>query len=108
MNVKDAQDLLTAISRILTAVKDFQVFEEVTEDSSYYTMSDLTIGDAIQALDEVVQGIENVNHPDQFFDLYLTPDLEVAITSFGELGTSIIRADRASCPHENNVSELGK
>ena len=41
MNVKDIQNLLTAISRTLAVIKDFPVFEEVVEDNSYYTMSDL-------------------------------------------------------------------
>ena len=62
--------------------------------------------DAVQALDEVVQGIENVNYLDQFSDLYLIPELEAAITSLSELGMSIVRSDRASRPRENNVSEL--
>lgn len=104
MKVEDIQDLLTAISRTLTAISDFPVFEEVTEDGSYYTMSDLTMGDAIQALDEVVQGIENVNAPDRFSDLYLTPDLEGAITSLSELGWAIISYDRASRPSEDKAA----
>lgn len=97
MNVQDIKRLLSAISRTLAVIKDFPVFEEVIEDDSYYTMSDLTVSDAIQALDEIVQGIENVSYPDQFSDLYLTPDLEGAITSLSELGTSIC-ADTASRP----------
>ena len=102
MNIKDIQDLLTAISQTLVVIKDFPVFEEVVENESYYTMSgDLTMGDAIQALEEIAAGIENVNDPDQFSDLYLTPDLEGAITFLSELGMSIIRADRASRPSEN-------
>ena len=101
MNVKDIQNLLTAISRTLAVIKEFPVFEEVIEDNSYYTMSDLTMSDAVQALDETIQGIENVNHPDQFSDLYLIPELEAAIASLSELGISIICADRAIRPGKN-------
>lgn len=109
MNVEDVKDLLTAISRTLTAVKDFPVFEEVIEDGSYYTMSDLTMGDAIQALDEIVAGMENVNVPnDQFSDLYLTPELQAAIGHLNVFGLVIVRADKASRPRENNVLELSQ
>lgn len=104
MKVEDIQDLLTAISRTLAVISKFPVFEEVIEDGSYYTTSDLTMGDAIQALNEVVQGIENVDAPYQFSDLYLTPDLKEAITYLSELGMSIIRADRASRPFENKAA----
>lgn len=104
MNVGDIRFLLGAICRTLEAIKEFPVFEEVIEDSSYYTMSDLTMGDAIQALNEVVVGIENVNDFDQFSDLYLTSDLKEAITSLGELGMSVIRADGASRPSENKAA----
>lgn len=90
MNVKNIKDLLAAISQTLASVESFPVFEEVVEDDSYYTMSDLTLGDAIQALDEIVQGIESVNVPDQFSDLYLTADLREAIVSLSKLGMSII------------------
>ncbi|MEG3899946.1 MULTISPECIES: hypothetical protein [unclassified Microcoleus] len=55
MTTKDIQALLIVISQTLAAIKEFPVFEEVIEDDSYYTMSGLTIGDAIQALDEVAQ-----------------------------------------------------
>jgi|GEM_PF-3475802 len=101
MNVKDIQDLLTAISRTLAVINEFPVFEEVIENDSYYTMSDLSMGDAIQALDEIGAGIENVNAPDQFSDLYLIPELETALAILSERATSIIRADRASRPCEN-------
>lgn len=104
MTTEDIQKLLSAISRTLIAINDFPVFEEVIDDGSYYTMSDLTMGDAIQALNEVVGGIENVNAPDQFSDSNLTPDLEGAITSLSELSMSIIRADRASRPCENKAA----
>jgi len=96
MNVGDIKFLLGAISRTLEAIKDFQVFEEVIEEGSYYTMSDLTIGDAIQALDEVVAGIENINDSDLHSDLHLTTDLREAITSLSQLGISIILADAAT------------
>lgn len=99
MNIKDIQDLLISISQVLVATKDFPVFEEVTEDDSYYTSGgDLTVGDAIQALSAVAQGIENVNHPHQFSDLYLSSNLEAALISLGEVAASIIRYDRASRP----------
>lgn len=98
MKVEDVQNLLIGVSRLLTAINDFPVFEEVIEDGSYYTMSDLTMGDAIQALNEIVQGMENVNAPDEFSDLYLTQDLEGAIVSLSELGAAIICADRRSRP----------
>lgn len=107
MNVEDVKCLLAAISQTLSALKEFPVFEEVIEDYSYYTMSDLTVSDAIQALDEIVQGIENVNAPDhQFSDLYLTPDLEGAITHLGELGMLIVHTDtgQASCLCENKAA----
>lgn len=106
MNVGDIKFLLGAISQTLGVIKDFPVFEEVIEDDSYYTMSDLTIGDAIKALDQVVQGIEDVNHPDQFSDLYLTPELKGAIISLSELGKSIVDADTRARFSENNVLEL--
>ena len=96
MNIGDIKFLLGAISRTLEAIKDFPVFEEVVEEGSYYTMSDLTIGDAIQALNEVVTAIENLNDPDLHSDLYLTTDLGEAITSLSQLSTSIILADAAT------------
>ena len=104
MNIGDIKFLLGAISRTLEVIKDFQVFEEVIEDDSYYTMTDLTIGDAIQALDEIVEGIENVNDFDQFSESYLTPDLEGAITHLSLLGEAIVRADRVSRPSENKAA----
>jgi len=93
MNVENIKDLLTAVSGALTAIKDFPVFEEIIEDNSYYTMSDLALGDAVQALNEIIQGIENVNDLDKFSDLYLTTDLREAIVSLSKLGMSIIRDD---------------
>jgi|ERR671932_2280751 hypothetical protein len=101
MNVNDIKSLLASISQTLAAIKDFPVFEEVVEDGSYYTMSDLTLADAIQALDEVVQGIENANHSDEFSDLYLTTDLKEAIASLSELGMSIVHADKQTALVEN-------
>lgn len=109
MNVQDVKYLLTAIARTLAVIKDFPVFEEVIEDDSYYTMSDLTIGDAIQALNEVVAGIENVNTPgDGFSDLYMTPELKAAISHLSNFGLSVVSTDRASRPSENNALELSK
>lgn len=105
MTTEDIQNLLAAISQTLATIRDFPVFEEVIEDGSYYTISDLTIGDAIQALNEVVQGMENVNAPDEFSDLYLTSGLAGAIIFLSELGMAIVHADRASRP-ENNVNEI--
>lgn len=107
MTIKDIQALLAAISQTLAATRDFPVFEEVIEDGSYYTMSDLTIGDAIQALNEIIQGMENANSPDQFSDLYLTPSLEAAITSLSELGMAIVRDDKASRPSEEAAQQGG-
>ena len=61
MTAEEIQKLLASISQTLGAIKDFSVFEEITDRGSYYTMSDVGIGDAIQALDEIVCGMENVN-----------------------------------------------
>lgn len=96
MKIEEVKDLLAAISRTLEAIKGFPVFEEVVDENSYYTMSDLTIGDAIQALDEVVVGIENINDPDLHSDLCLTTDLGEAIASLSQIGTSVILADAAA------------
>lgn len=93
MNVGNIKFLLGAICRTLEVIKDFPVFEEVIEDNSYYTMSDLTLGDAIQALDEIVQGIESVNDSDLLSDLCLTTDLREAIVSLSQLGISIVCND---------------
>lgn len=102
MNIGDIKFLLGAISRTLGTIKEFPVLEDVIEDGSY----DLTIGDAIQALDEVVQGIENINDSDLLPDLHLTPDLKEAIASLSELGTAIIQADTASRPCENKAAAI--
>lgn len=106
MKVEDIKDLLTAISQTLTAIKDFPVFEEVIEDGSYYTMSDLTLGDAIQAVNEVSCGIEAVNSPDEFSDLYLTPNLKAAIISLSAVGTSIVRFDTTNRPSEMKAAAM--
>jgi CRISPR/Cas system-associated protein Cas7 (RAMP superfamily) len=58
------QSLLTVISATLSAVREHPVFEQAVECDSYYTMNDLTIGDAIQALNEIVDGMEYTNSSD--------------------------------------------
>jgi 3-dehydroquinate dehydratase len=104
MKVEDIQRLLTAVSECLRHMNDFPVFEEVIENNGYYTMSDLSLGDAIQTLNEIEQGLENVNDRDQFPDLCLTPDLQTAIASLVELGAEIIRVDAASSSCEDKMA----
>jgi hypothetical protein len=67
-------------------------------------MTDLTMGDAIQALNEVSQGMEIVNDRDQFSDLCLTPDLERAIASLATLGMSIILQVSSESPCEDKMA----
>lgn len=106
MKVEDIKDLLTAISQTLAAIKDFPVFEEVIEDGSYYTMSDLTLGDAIQAVNEVSCGIEAINSSDLCLTSFLTPNLKEAIISLNAVGTSIVRFDTTSRPSEMKVAAM--
>lgn len=108
MTVEDIQDLLRGVSCVLTALRDFPVLEELTERDSYYTMTDLTVGDAIQAVDEIVEGLENVNafegDEKDFPKSFLTNNLEQALLDLSELSAAIVRHNRMNRPSENKTA----
>jgi CRISPR/Cas system-associated protein Cas7 (RAMP superfamily) len=58
------QSLLTIISATLSVVREHPVFEQAVECDSYYTMNDWTLDEAIQALNEIVDGMECTNSSD--------------------------------------------
>ena len=64
INRQKVQNLLTIISATLSAVREHPVFEQAVECDSYYTMNDLTVSDAIQALNEIVDGMECTSSSD--------------------------------------------
>lgn len=52
--------LLTNMADTLKTIKDSPAFLELTEHEEFYTNNDLFIQDAIQALNEIVQGANRV------------------------------------------------
>lgn len=90
MNIQDIQAFLEVVSETLTAIKEFSVFEQATEDDGYYTATDLGIGDAIQSLNEIVEGIENANNIEGALDEPLTEELEDSIHSLNKACIEIL------------------
>lgn len=110
MTAEDIQELLATISQALGAIKDFPVFEEITDRGSYYTMSDYTMSDAIQALNEIVCGMESVNSSEGGLlpsTILLTRELKESIKSLSEISAAILRADYASRPSEDKAAAQG-
>ncbi|MCC3409377.1 MAG: hypothetical protein JGK17_28240 [Microcoleus sp. PH2017_10_PVI_O_A] len=58
---QEIMDLLSNMSETLRAIKNSPAFLELTEHEDFSTYTDLSIGDAIQALDEIHHGADNVN-----------------------------------------------
>jgi hypothetical protein len=104
MDAYNIRDFLVAVSDTLRAVKDSPLFDSITNDSSYYTMGDLDIGDdVIDPLGQIISGIDCMNRPETYSD-HLTPDLQNSITALGERCFAILRADSTTQLSEDKAA----